>query len=142
MNEASFIIMTKSSLGALANNDSFKHGVLTGMVLTKHMAKRKKLKGSGISFKRVLGMLAGPVGWALLAKHDYDKAEALKKQYSSSKPNIPPALKPDMPPVQTPTHITPAQKPTTKKTTKKPTVQSSKPKETFSIEDFNIEDFE
>lgn len=128
--------MTKSSLGALANNDSFKHGVLTGMVLTKHMAKRKKLKGSGISFKRVLGMLAGPVGWAILAKHDYDKAEALKKQYSPPKPNITPVQKPNTTPTQTPTHIAPAQKPT--KTTKKP----SKPKETFNIEDFNIEDFE
>ena len=120
--------MTKSSLASLANNDSFKHGVLTGMVLTKHMAKRKKLKGSGISFKRVLGMLAGPVGWAILAKHDYDKAEALKKQYSSPKPKIPTST----------TTTTPAQKPTQKTTTKKAT----KPKETFNIEDLTLEDFE
>lgn len=117
--------MTKSSLGALANNDSFKHGVLTGMVLTKHMAKRKKLKGSGISFKRVLGMLAGPVGWAILAKHDYDKAEALKKQYSPPKPKL-----------------APTREPVQKTTTKKSTPQTTKPKETFDIEDFSLEDFE
>lgn len=120
--------MTKSSLATLANNDSFKHGVLTGMVLTKHMAKRKKMKGSGISFKRVLGMLAGPVGWAILAKHDYDKAEALKKQYSPPKPKITPTREPKQKPAQP--------------SSKKITPQTTKPKETFDIEDFSLEDFE
>lgn len=67
--------MVKSAVDLLATNKKFKDGVLTGMLLAKKIAKDKKYAKTsgkklhgGFSFKKMLAVAAGPIGWAWLAK--------------------------------------------------------------------------
>lgn len=77
-----FINMVKSAVELLATDKIFKNGFLTGMILAKKLADKKKngmKKGGkkkiqgGFSFKKALAIAAGPLGWVWLARHKNDE---------------------------------------------------------------------
>lgn len=114
--------MTKSALNLLATNKKYKQGVLTGMLLAKHIEKKKKLHGGkGISFKKAMAVAAGPMGWIWLATHrNDDKIKEMQKKLDK---------------LENP------QKTEDKKKEEKDKKSSGDNKEDFSLSDFE-EDFE
>ena len=68
-------------MNMLATNKQFKNGLLTGMILAKQIHNEKKMTGgrkvnkknNGMTFKKVLAIAAGPLGWVWLARHKSDE---------------------------------------------------------------------
>ena len=90
-----FINMVKSAVELLATDKFFKNGFLTGMILAKKLADKKKnsmKKGGkkiqgGFSFKKELAIAAGPLGWVWLARHKNDEElNEVKKRLEKYEP--------------------------------------------------------
>lgn len=81
--------MVKSALDMLSS-PLYKKGVLTGMLLAKQIAEKKKMNGGGkvgVKFKKALAVLAGPLGWVWLAKNsNKEKIEKLQKKLQKYEP--------------------------------------------------------
>lgn len=74
--------MTKQEI---ANGD-YVNGLLTGMFLAKNIHRKNKLSGGKkFDFKKALAIMAGPIGWAILANKNAKENKELKKQLEIQK---------------------------------------------------------
>ena len=82
--------MVKTALDMLSSSPLYKKGILTGMLLAKQIADKKKMNGGGkvgVKFKKALAVLAGPLGWVWLAKNsNKEKIEKLQKKLKKYEP--------------------------------------------------------
>ena len=64
------------------SGETYRKGVLTGLILAKRIRKKKLKGGKSISWKDALLYAMGPWGWLGNAIRKHKKSDALKEEYA------------------------------------------------------------